>query len=514
MENSNRSLKILANAKISLLFFLILLLLNFISRSVFIKYLGTEILGLNTIATNLVGFLNLAELGISAAIASSLYKPLSENNQEEIREIITVQGWMYRNIAYLIMIGAGILMCFFPIIFEKTQISLWYAYSIFLVLLISSLLTYFLNYKQVLLIADMKEYKVILSIRSVQILKIILQIFAIIYFDHGLIYWILLEFLYGVASSYILKKIIEREYPWLKIDVNKGKIFKKKHSHIITHTKQLFFHKVSGFVLLQTTPLIIFAYASLTMVSMYDNYMMLVLGITTLISAVFSSFQPAIGNLVANSDRPKILNFFYEYAVLRYWIAAVICVVFYFQAHNFITLWLGIKFVIPNDVFVCIVIYLFFTLTRVLDPFVYAFALYGDIYAPILEAIINLSLSIILGYFFGLEGILIGVIISLFLVIFIWKPFYIFLFGFKNSVISYFKKIFAYLFIIIVSIIFLEFFLRYFNFNNSSWLNFLISSVIIFVLYSVMSFTIFYLLLSEFRRICIRVKNVLLKKKD
>lgn len=512
MENSNRGSKVLANAKISLLFFLILLLLNFISRSVFIKYLGPEILGLNTIATNLVGFLNLAELGISAAIASSLYKPLSENNQEEIREIITLQGWLYRNIAYFIIVGAGILMCFFPIIFEKTQITLWYAYSIFLVLLASSLLTYFLNYKQVLLIAEMKEYKIILSIRTVQILKIMLQIFAIIYFKHGFIYWILLELVYGVSSSFILKKIIEREYPWLNIDVSKGRGYRVKHPNIITHTKQLFFHKISGFVLLQTTPLIIFAYASLTMVSMYDNYMMIILGITTLISAIFSSFQPAIGNLVANAESSKVLSFFYEYAVLRYLMAAVICVVFYFQAHYFITLWLGDKYIIPNDVFIFMVVYLFITLTRVLDPFVYAFALYGDIYAPMLEAIINLSLSIVLGYFFGLEGILSGVIISLFLVIFIWKPYYIFLFGFKSSVLCYFRKIAIYISCIALSTLFFYFTVRNFNFNNSSWLYFFISSMVIFVLYSIIAFIVFYIFLVDFRKVFFRVKNVLLKK--
>lgn len=509
MENVNRTSKVLTNVKISLLFFLILLFLSFVSRSVFIKFLGTEILGLNTIATNLVGFLNLAELGIAAAIASSLYKPLSENNQNEIREIITIQGWLYRKIAYLIMFLACILMLFFPIIFQKTHLSLWYAYSIFGALLISSLLTYFINYKQVLLIADMKEYKIILSIRSIQIFKIILQILAIIYLDNGFVYWVLLELLYGLVSSFVLKKIIDREYSWLNISVSEGKKIRTKHPHIIKHTKQLFFHKIAGFVLLQTTPLIIYAYVGLTMVSVYDNYMMIILGITTLLNAVFSSFQPGIGNLVATGNREKILSFFSEYASLRFWIASVVCVVLYYQATSFITLWVGKGYILDTVVSGWLVIYLFITLTRVFDPFIYAYALYGDIYAPIIEAIINLSLSIILGYFFGLSGILVGVIISLLIVICLWRPYYVFSRAFKANLFIYYRGVFFYCSCIFFATILSKFLLNNIYISEVNLLNFIMNSFFVLIVYSFLSICLFYIFVPEFRRVIFRVLSVL-----
>lgn len=76
MSESSRTAKSIKNAKVALIFYFINLVLQFFSRKVFLDYLGAEVLGLNTTAQNLLGFLNLAELGIGSAISYALYKPL------------------------------------------------------------------------------------------------------------------------------------------------------------------------------------------------------------------------------------------------------------------------------------------------------------------------------------------------------------------------------------------------------------------------------------------------------
>ena len=79
------------NSIISLLFYGIFIVLTFFSRRVFIDALGAELLGLNTTITNLLGLLNLSEMGIATAISFTLYKPIAENDRETIREIVSVQ---------------------------------------------------------------------------------------------------------------------------------------------------------------------------------------------------------------------------------------------------------------------------------------------------------------------------------------------------------------------------------------------------------------------------------------
>ena len=160
----------------ALVFYFINLILQFFSRKIFLDYLGAEVLGLNTTATNLLQFLNLAELGVGAAIACTLYKPLAEKDTDTINEIVSLQGWLYRRIAWIVIAGSVVLMAFFPWIFAKMPLPLWYAYASFGVLLVSGLLSYFVNYKQIVLSADQQEYKIQYSYKASMLAKLLLLI--------------------------------------------------------------------------------------------------------------------------------------------------------------------------------------------------------------------------------------------------------------------------------------------------------------------------------------------------
>ena len=115
----SRVKKSLRNAKVNLLFYFITLVLSFISRKVFLDYLGADFIGLIGTLQNLIGFLNLAELGISTAIGYVLYKPLFSNNHKDITEIVSLFGYLYRKIGFIIIVGGIVLGCFIPILFSS-----------------------------------------------------------------------------------------------------------------------------------------------------------------------------------------------------------------------------------------------------------------------------------------------------------------------------------------------------------------------------------------------------------
>lgn len=68
----------------------------------------------------------------------------------------------------------------------------------------------------------------------------------------------------------------------------------------------------------QTSPIIIYAYTTLTVVALYGNYMLIIMGIQTLMTAMFNSMNAGIGNLVAGGDRKRILLVFEELFSVRF----------------------------------------------------------------------------------------------------------------------------------------------------------------------------------------------------
>lgn len=513
METESRTAKGVKNAKMALLFYCLNLILQFFSRKVFLDYLGAEVLGLNTTAQNLLGFLNLAELGIGSAIAYTLYRPIFEKNIQTINEIVSVQGWMYRRIAWVVIGGSCVLMCFFPWIFEKAEVPLWYAYASFCVLLVASLLGYFVNYRQIVLTADQKEYKITLNIQGLKLLKVFLQIIAIRFLIGGYVYWLILEFVAAILTAIVLDRVLKKEYPWLHTLVSEGRLLKRKYPQIITKTKQVFFHQIGCFVLFQTSPLVIYAYASLTLVAIYGNYMLVVTGVFVLMNALMNSINAGVGNLVAEGDRLRIKRVFWELTAFRYWLASVICFGMYRLTHSFITLWIGEEYVMEQSAFIVLMLISFISLTRTNDVFLNAYGLFQDVWAPLVEALLNLGGSLLLGYFFELTGILTGVVISLLLIVCGWKPYFLYCCGFKEPVWEYVFRKGKFLLLLVVGFTLSSYFLSkifpdtvvrtYYD-----WMRYALKVVFV---YSLLSFPLFYFSEQGIRDFTMRVKRILRK---
>lgn len=512
LKTESRIAKSIKNAKVALFFYFINLVLQFFSRKIFLDYLGAEVLGLNTTAQNLLGFLNLAELGIGSAVAFTLYRPLYEKDTQAINEIVSVQGWLYRKVAYIVIAGACILMCFFPLIFEKAKVPLWYTYGSFIVLLVSALLSYFINYRQIVLAADQKEYKITLNVQGFKILKVILQILSICYLTNGYVYWMVLELLMSGVTAIVLDRVLKREYPWLKSTPAQGKQLKTKYPEIIVKIKQVFFHKIGYFVLMQTSPLIIYAYASLTLVAIYGNYMLIVTGVTMLMAALLNSIGAGVGNLVAEGNKERIKEVFWELTSLRIWIASVICFGIYKLGHPFITLWVGKEFILDQMSFIILIIITFIGLTRTNDIFLAAYGLFQDIWSPIVEASLNLGLSILLGYYYGLPGILSGVAISLLLVVCCWKPYFLYSRGFKENIWEYILQYAKYTVVLVCLFMGVSFLSdKLFYVPVFSYLEWLLYAFKLISFYIIISLTLFAIMDKGTRSCLIRFRTLIAK---
>lgn len=509
-----RTTKSLKNAKVSLIYYFLQLILGFFSRKAFFDYLGSEILGLNTTASNLLGFLNLAELGVSAAVSYFLYQPLFNKDYATLNKLVSLQGWIYRRIAFFIIGAAVILMFFFPWIFAKSPLPIWYAYLTFGVLLFSSLLGYFMNYRQIVLYADQKNYKIQEYVQGSTILKTILQIFTITFLPFPFFSWLILEFAGTITTAIILNHILKKNYPWLHTHVSEGKKYLKEYPEVLKKTGQAFFHRIGGVILDQSSPLIIYGFTSLTTVALYGNYILIVSKIGSLLNSVFSSTGAAIGNLVASKNRPHIIRVFWELYDSRMCISVISLLCLYHLTNPFITIWLGKEYCLSNTFLLLYIILTSISMMRTtVDNYLNAYGLYKDIWAPLAEAGLNIGFSILLGYFWELNGIIIGITISQIAIISIWKPYFLFRAGFHIHAKRYFiPTIYRYLTIAFLFILSHYAFLSLHLEQITKLKDFIIATLIVGTSTLIIGGLLFYILFSGVQDFVIRIKNIILKK--
>ena len=437
MSNESRLHKSFLNARVNLIFYFLTLVLAFFSRKIFLDSLGADFVGLTGTLQNLLGFLNLAEMGIGAAIGYVLYKPLFDDNKDKINEIISVLGYMYRCVG-LFILGAGVLLSFFlHKIFDDVTFHYGLVYFVYFSFVASSLISYFINYKQTLLGADQRNYVVTAYYQSANVCKIIIQM-LLAYYTGNYYLWALIELTFGVIYSIILNYKINQVYPWLKSDVKFGKKLINKYPDVIKYTKQLFIHKIGSVVYSQITPFLVYAFASLQTVAYYGNYTMIVSKLDALINNVLTSTSAGIGNLIAEGDHNKILKIYWEVMAIRFWIASVFIFALYHLLPPFISLWLGEEYILPNSILVLILISYFLGIIRgTNEQFILGYGLFADVWSPFIEAITLIGIAILGGKLWGFEGVLLGSISSTTLIIYIWKPYYLFKKGFKLSLWKY-----------------------------------------------------------------------------
>lgn len=434
---SGRVHKSILNAEVNLFFYFLSLFLAFFSRKIFLDCLGDEFIGLTGTLNNILGYLNLAELGIGSCISFFLYKPLQSNNHQETQELLSVIGYLYRWIGIIIFACSIIISLFFPLMFSNEELGLGIVYFSFYSFLGSSLIGYFINYREVLLAADQKNYLVAIYFQSAGIIKTALQIFLAISY-RNLFLWVAIEFIFGILGCIILNWKINKEYPWLKTDKSKGKILLKKYPGVLKNTRQIFIHQIKDFILSKSDELFVFIFVSLKMVAYYGNYIMIISKVSLLFKSALDAVNAGIGNLVAEGNKFQMLKVFWELMTIRHFVAGLLCYSIYCYIEPFISLWLGCEYILDHRILALLAIYIYISNSRgVVDAFNHAHGLYADVWSAWAELTLNVSVTIIAGIYYGIIGILLGKLVSLSFIVIWWKPYYLFSSGFKTSILLY-----------------------------------------------------------------------------
>lgn len=465
----------------------------FLQNKYFVQYMGLEILGIMKLFTQLLQYLNIVEMGLESASAFALYKPLAEKNYKQVSVILSTIKSTYNKIAILLFILGIFITPLLPF-FMKVKIFNKMIYLYWILYVLNTVSTY-LFIKYVILFTANQEFLFTRIVKSLSMVFYqILQIFLIVKYQSFILYIILL-LLDNLTQYILLKKHFNKNYSFVYQT-------KDKYNGINKDIKNLFWHKIGGLIVFNTDFILISKLISLEVVGIYANYQLIIQMIRTLINVVVNIIKPKIGKYIALNSKENIYQLFRKINIIFLMIGLIFSFCSYILINNFINLWIGIEYILPKFTVQLICINIFIVLFRViLDIFKDGSGFFDDIQCPILESIINLVFSIILGIKYGLNGIIMGTIISNISIILIYKPILTFKKCFNQNLKEYIKVYGNYVLLIIISLLSLNKIIKIFIVNEiNNCLDWILYSIKISIFISIILSVIF-LLNKDFRNV-------------
>lgn len=470
---------------------LLTLVLNFATRTIFIKYLGIEYTGVSAVFTDILTVLSFAELGIGSAITFSLYKPIEEKDYKKMAALLNLFRNAYRVISGVIfVIGISLVPFLDKLITNVPQVK-ENLILIYLLYIFNTAVSYLLIYKSTLFTASQQAYVISAVNLCVMIIRSVLQIAVVILFKQFILFLII-----AIVSTIIQNLIISfkagERYKEIR-QYKHEKISRDERKRIFKDVKALSLYKISGTVLNGTDSIIISSVLGANIVGIVSNYTLIITEIYSLALQFLNSVTASIGNLVVSNDNGRqyeifrIMNFACEY----FFCVCTVCL--YNLLDEFVgTVWLGNEFVISRWVviLICVDFYIKGNMTLI-GSFRNANGLFvqGQ-YRPLVMAVLNIVISIIGAKIFGVAGVFLGTVISRAATQLWFDPVIIHKYAFKKSVKGYFGEYAIWLFILVFCSVTAKL-LNSFIVINIPVVSFVVHALICVALVCFMTFVIF-----------------------
>lgn len=490
--NNSRTKNSIINSIITVFTQVFIILISFIGRTFFIKFLGADYLGVNGLFTNILSVLSFAELGIGTAIIYSLYKPIASKDEMKISAYVNLYAKAYRVIGTVILlVGLAIIPLLPYVIKDFEQYKNINIVLIYVLFLLNSSMTYFYSYKRSLIVANQKKY--IDSINRIVCLTLlnIVQI-IVLYKTRNYILYLIIQILFSLIENISISIIANKLYPFLnKFKDAKTTNIEKKD--LVKNTKALIIHKIGSILVSNTDNLIISAYIGLEMVGIYSNYSLIITAVKTILNQMFSSITASVGNLNAEDNYEKSYKIFYIILFVNFWLVCTISTVLLTVLNDFVEIWIGNEYLLSFPILLIIVINFFlYEMRQTLFIYKDTYGLFRyDRYVPIAEAIINLVSSIILVKICGIMGVFLGTIISTLFTCFWAEPYFLYKIKFKQKLSEYFKRYFFYIIVTILVWVVVIALLSFVNVNGNIYL-LILKGILSFIIPNIILIVIFY----------------------
>lgn len=427
--------------------------LSFVSRTVFIKFLTAEYLGISGLFSNVLTVLSFAELGIGDAMTYAMYKPVKEDNRKLVNQLMVVYKKAYTGIA--VVVGAiGLGLSFFlsfiiaepPDIPESLQLIFW-------LYVVNNMASYILTYKKSILIAYQENY-IVSEVQ--QIASLIQQIaqMIVLCFTKQYILYLIIQILCTILNNIIISVVVKKRYPWIN-EKDGEELPQEVSKEIFKNVKALSISKIAGVVSNGSDNIIISKFVGLSSVGVASNYTMIINSLNGILWNGLSSLTSSFGNFNVDSTIGQRRKLFNELFLCSYWLYGFMTIGIITLANSFVQLWVGSNYLVPQGVVLALVLITY--ISGVNFP-VYTYqstlGMFDKMKIPyVLFAVFNILLSILLGKNWGLFGVYIATSITRLCTSEVLSGYYVYRYGLKLSPLKYLKKYVIYFLILILNIL-------------------------------------------------------------
>ena len=315
MEIQSRRKKLLLNTVWSVLSHIITIICGFvIPRAIILKY-GSSVNGLLASITHFLGFITFLECGISSVIQANMYEPLEKKNYKKLSEVFVSSKKFFSKIATILVFYVIILSITYPV-FVQSNFSFLYSFSLILILSISFFAQYYLGLSyRIVLNAD--QYSFIAQI--FQCVSLLINLIVVIYLinnNYSIQMVKLLSSIIFLFQPVAMKIYVDRKYNIdSKINVV-GEPIKQKWNGLAQH--------IAFIVNQQTDVVILTLFSTLTNVSVYHIYHLILSGITGFLNSLSLGISPLIGNMLVKNEKSLLLSFIYKLDWLIHFVAVIL----------------------------------------------------------------------------------------------------------------------------------------------------------------------------------------------
>lgn len=410
----------------------LLVLVNLVVRRVFVDTLGEDYLGISGLFANVLSILSLAELGIGSAINYSLYRPIAENNYEEIKAIMKFYKMVYRVIGFTIIVAGIAIIPFLSIIVPevKNYDNIYIYYGMFV---LNTAISYFYSYKSTLIVANQNRYAYILNHYAWVCILGVVQVVCL-YQTKNYVLYLVLQAAFTLFENISISKIADKMFPYLK-EKTVSKMDRAIWTDIKKNTLAMMLDKIGWVLVTATDNIVMSRYFSLAITGIYSSYAYVVNCVGQILAQIFTAIQAGVGNLgveegVEARERIYKESFFAGYVFYSFGsICLSICLT------PFIQIWMGDKYVM-DQVTVFLIVFAFYLsgLRQVNLTFIRGLGLFWQTkWKAFLEGSVNLIVSIVLVKKIGISGVFIGTVISAIISGWFIEPYIVYRDGLKQS---------------------------------------------------------------------------------